>query len=611
MYLSMESQMKICPVCKKLFKHQDRFCPQDGTLLEELVGRVLDEKYKIEKMLGKGAMGVVYLATDIVKQRQVAIKMMLLDYLSNPEQKQRFVREAMAYRRFSHPNSVEVYDLCENSDGMIYMVMEYIDGSTLSDELDKKGRFSPGDALTIIEPIALALNEAHKVGVVHRDLKPANIMIGETEEGQQLVKLLDLSIAKLYPLPNSSQSSLTQLTKDDQILGTPYYMSPEQWGTVNVGELIDGRSDIYSLAVVLYELITGKKPFEGGYWELAVKHIQETPQPPHELFNDIPRPFSQVVLGAMAKYRDERPPTCESFIKQLQRSLIATTEEVIRAASIIDQIQLLPVFEFNTVVLGEDGEVVESGSKQASYFIESFGHEILLEMVSIPAGSFVMGADESELESQSYERPKHMVTVKGFYIGKYQVTQLQWQAIMKNNPSFFIGDTLPVEQISWMDAVEFCKKLSAITGRKYRLPTEAEWEYACRAGTETPFAFGQTLNTEIANYRGDTPYGLAKKGVYRAKTVPVGSLGTANNFGLYDMHGNVWEWCQDIFHDSYLEAPNDGTSWEAWSRGATHYRIFRGGSWYNAATHCRTANRGRTSRNAKAFNIGLRLAVSL
>lgn len=148
---------------------------------------------------------------------------------------------------------------------------------------------------------------------------------------------------------------------------------------------------------------------------------------------------------------------------------------------------------------------------------------------------------------------------------KYDVTQAQYQAIMGTNPSNFKGDDLPVEQVSWNDAVEFCRKLSAKTGREYRLPTEAEWEYAARAGTTTPFAFGDTVTPDIANYDGDYPYGDAPRGTNRQTTTPVGSLGAANGFGLYDMQGNVWEWCLDYWHDNYGGlvggAPTDGSAW--------------------------------------------------
>ncbi|MFM6071877.1 MAG: formylglycine-generating enzyme family protein, partial [Dolichospermum sp.] len=166
--------------------------------------------------------------------------------------------------------------------------------------------------------------------------------------------------------------------------------------------------------------------------------------------------------------------------------------------------------------------------------------------------------------------PQHEVTIKPFSMGKYPITQAQWQAVaalpqvnqeLKPNPSRFKGAKRPVERVSWHDAVEFCARLSNHSQRPYRLPSEAEWEYACRAGTITPFHFGETITTELANYNGNNTYGDGPKGVYRGETTEVGSFKIANEFGLYDMHGNVWEWCQDDWHNNYEGAPTDGSAW--------------------------------------------------
>ncbi|MHC5825746.1 MAG: formylglycine-generating enzyme family protein, partial [Nostoc sp.] len=178
-------------------------------------------------------------------------------------------------------------------------------------------------------------------------------------------------------------------------------------------------------------------------------------------------------------------------------------------------------------------------------FVENLGNGITLEMVQIPGGTFMMGSPEGEAERVDNESPQHEVKAPGFFMGKYAVTQAQYQAIMGINPSNFKGEKLPVEQVSWDDAVEFCKKLSQKIGKTYRLPSEAEWEYACRAGTTTPFYFGKTITTDLVNYNGNFPYGSARPGKYRQTTTNVGIF-PPNSFGLYDMHGNVWEWCQDV-----------------------------------------------------------------
>ena len=238
------------------------------------------------------------------------------------------------------------------------------------------------------------------------------------------------------------------------------------------------------------------------------------------------------------------------------------------------------------------------------------GNGVKLELVLIPAGEFVMGLPDSEEERDSDEGPQHRVRIaQPFYMGRYEVTQAQWEAVMGSNPSHFKGDgRLPVENVSWNDCQEFCKRLSAKVGRTVRLPTEAEWEYACRAGTGTPFHFGGTISTDQANYNGKFTYGNGRKGVYREKTTVVGSF-AANAWGLHDMHGNVWEWCEDVWHEGYAGAPTDGSAWV--SGGNAEYRVLRGGSWDGAPRICRSANRGRSRPDSRYGNIGLRVGVSM
>uniref|UniRef100_A0ACD5GSU3 Formylglycine-generating enzyme family protein n=1 Tax=Desertifilum tharense IPPAS B-1220 TaxID=1781255 RepID=A0ACD5GSU3_9CYAN len=216
-----------------------------------------------------------------------------------------------------------------------------------------------------------------------------------------------------------------------------------------------------------------------------------------------------------------------------------------------------------------------------------------------------MGSPETEAERDSDENPQHWVTVPAFYMGQYAVTQAQYQAVMGNNPSRFQGSDRPVERVSWNDAVEFCHKLSQRTGQRYRLPSEAEWEYACRAGTTTPFHFGETITPDLVNYDGNYSYDKAPIGKYRQETTPVGHFGVANAFGLYDMHGNVWEWCQDVWHKNYHGAPTDGRAWE--SGGDLSSRLLRGGSWGYFARSCRGASRYRGASGFRYNGIGFRV----
>ena len=232
--------------------------------------------------------------------------------------------------------------------------------------------------------------------------------------------------------------------------------------------------------------------------------------------------------------------------------------------------------------------VIEERTSQAKQFIEKTEGGLNLEMILIPPGEFMMGASEEEAGSLSTEKPQHTVKINdALLMGKYPITQAQWQIVagfpqeerqLQPKPSHFKADNRPVESVSWYDAVEFCARLSKKTGRHYRLPTEAEWEYACRAGTNSPFHFGETITTDIANYRGTDSkeydwkgnYGDGSKGEYRQETTPVDKFGYANAFGLCDMHGNVWEWCEDYWHENYKRAPSDGS---AWLTGNNDYRI--------------------------------------
>jgi formylglycine-generating enzyme required for sulfatase activity len=265
-----------------------------------------------------------------------------------------------------------------------------------------------------------------------------------------------------------------------------------------------------------------------------------------------------------------------------------------------------PIQIFTTVKVNGRGEIISRTQGQANVMTENLDNGVSLEMVKIPGGRFLMGSPDKEVMGfYNTEGPQHYVDVPEFFMGKYVVTQGQWKAIasrtdlkvqldLKTEPSYFKGPdkdidrwNRPVEQVNWYKAVEFCQRLSKLTGRNYRLPSEAEWEYACRAGTTTPFYFGETITTELVNYRGNKTYGNAPKGEYRKQTIPVGQF-PANAFGLYDMHGNVFEWCADEWHDNYVGAPTDGS---VWLNGNKSQSPLRGGSWRCNPYNCRSAFR--------------------
>ncbi|ERT07780.1 formylglycine-generating sulfatase enzyme family protein [Lyngbya aestuarii BL J] len=259
--------------------------------------------------------------------------------------------------------------------------------------------------------------------------------------------------------------------------------------------------------------------------------------------------------------------------------------------------------KFETVTVNEKGEIINRSQHQAEVMTENLGNRISLEMVKIPAGRFLMGSPKTEAGRNDYEGPQHNVDVPEFFMGKYPVTQAQWQAVMGNNPSNFQDAGRPVETVTWNEATEFCQKLSLRTGKKYSLPSESKWEYGARAGTTTPFYFGETITSELANYNRLSTYADEPEGIYRDETTDVGIF-PPNAFGLYDMHGNVFEWCADVWHDNYHGAPTDGS---VWLNGNENSSPQRGGSWDYISTFCRSAYRYNYRRDNRHYNLGFRV----
>ena len=280
-----------------------------------------------------------------------------------------------------------------------------------------------------------------------------------------------------------------------------------------------------------------------------------------------------------------------------------------------------------------------------------------LAMVRIPAGAFLMGSPPEEPERQESEGPQHRVELEEFLMGQTPITQAQWREVaewqplageswgreLDPEPSFFQtrsnpkaknsfggrfslleretdSDQRPVDNVSWLDAMEFCERLSRRTGRTYTLPSEAQWEYACRAGSITPFHFGPTITPALANYNGNTTYANGPQGENRKQTTPV-RLFSANDWGLHDMHGNMWEWCLDHWHDSYERAPADGSAWlnpseptkKATSKKGDNsdseeeMRLLRGGSWDVDPRFCRSAYRDHDRPGVANYGVGFRV----
>src|SRR4026207_1911214 len=320
--------MKYCTLCKAKYEDTVTFCTVDGEVLEEdqqaLVDTVLDGQYHIEAMLGKGGMGAVYRARHILLGDRVAIKILPPEVRTNAEWLRRFQREGQAARRFRHPNAVTVYDLRTAADGMGYMVMEYVEGHTLGEEIKSRGRLAPVEVVEVLEPIMSVLNTAHAMGVVHRDLKPDNIMIGKSNNGERVVKLLALGIAKMREIAGGGGGGNAALTTAGQVLGTPHYMSPEQWGELprDGDSEIDGRADIYSLGIVCYEMIVGKRPSSGHtLFELRREHISVVPPPVYETVPGVPKAFGDAIAQATAKDRGDRFATASDFAVHLRAAV--------------------------------------------------------------------------------------------------------------------------------------------------------------------------------------------------------------------------------------------------------------------------------------------------
>jgi formylglycine-generating enzyme required for sulfatase activity len=255
------------------------------------------------------------------------------------------------------------------------------------------------------------------------------------------------------------------------------------------------------------------------------------------------------------------------------------------------------------------------------YYTEDLGG-VDLDMIAIPGGEFEMGSPDDELDRHVSEGPQHLVTVPPFYMGRYPVTQAQWRFVagldpvkqkLDKNPSRFnkgdkrLAEKRPVENVSWHDATEFCARLTQQTGQFYRLPSEAEWEYACRANTKTPFYFGETINSDLVNYDANQIYGAGIKGNYRQETTPVDQFEFPNEFGLSDMHGNVWEWCEDHWHSNYEGAPTTSAPWLDLDAAESKFRVLRGGSWNDYPRNCRSATRNYNDAGVRYNSYGFRV----
>ncbi len=349
--------------------------------------------------------------------------------------------------------------------------------------------------------------------------------------------------------------------------------------------------------------------------------------------NSLDTSKSKVIANALAKYlegEETQPQPIDLKLKELEKRISILESSSTSSPSISRNPNVIPLsstpvsppplqkFTFEVIKVDNKGEITEKNPGQAEYFRENLGNELGLDLVKIPGGNFLMGSSPTDPRGRDCERPQHTVTLKDFFLSKFPITQAQWCIVagfpkikrdLDRDPSCFKGNKRPVERISWEDAVEFCDRLSQYSQRRYRLPSESQWEYACRAGTTTAFYFGPTLTENLANYMAKRTYGQEAVGEYRQETTPVGQF-PPNAFGLYDLHGNVWEWCADHWHPNYWQSPTSQKVW--FSDNPLNYRVLRGGSWDYDATYCGCAYRYSYHPQANPLNqIGFRVLWDL
>ena len=573
-----------------------------------MLGRILRNHYQIIKFLGKGGFGHTYLAKDLdLPGHPQCVVKHLKPQNADPAllliAKRLFETEAQTlYKLGSLHDQIPKLSAHFEENGEFYLVQYFIAGHDLTKELIPGKKLSESYTITLLHNILEILAIVHQQKVIHRDIKPDNLM--RRQDGK--IVLIDFGAVKEISTIVVNAQGQTSLTI---AIGTPGYMPSEQ---------AKGKprfaSDIHAVGMIGIQALTGEHPFnlreDTQTGEVIWRNQAQVSNNLANVLDKMVRDnFSQRYQNAEEALQailsllsppppppppptptpTQTPPTRRGFLQLVGFAGVGLVGAVVTKSLLNNSSNPLKTVQFETVTVNSKGEITKRSQSQGQVFTETIANGITLEMMAIPGGSFVMGSPNTEAGRYGTEGPQHTVNVTSFFMGKYEVTQEQWQAVMGNNPSHFKGAKLPVENVTWNDAVQFCQKLSQKTGKNYRLPSEAEWEYACRAGTTTPFYFGETITPDLVNYKGNYPYGAASKGLYRAKTTDVGSF-PPNAFGLYDMHGNVFEWCSDRAHANYNGAPTNGSSWETKSK-YLEYRIQRGGSCNFNAVNCRTAFR--------------------
>ena len=565
--------------------------------------RLQGGRYTIERTLGQGGFGITYLGVQSGLHREVAIKEFFMkDYCGRDASasqvtlgtegsrqlvarfREKFLKEARNIAELDHPNIVPIYDVFEEN-GTAYYVMKYATGGSLASKVKREGHLQEEVATEYILQVASALYYIHQRKMAHLDVKPANIMLDQY--GNAL--LIDFGISKQYDGLTGEQTSTNQVGI------SPGFSPMEQYEAGGVGRF-SPESDIYSLGATFYCLLT-------GYVPPSATEVLNNGLPMSRLHTlGVSQCAIHVIRSAMEPRRMDRMKSVDEFFDALQSNDDST--DVAESRSDDDEAtRVISSMEGNARG-GRDGDVQTFEVNGISF-----------DMVLVKAGTFTMGATPEMKEPFDWEKPAHKVTLtKDYYMGRTEVTQALWQAVMGSNPSHFKdlsgsqssfwqklwgskstekSCNLPVEQVSWDDCQQFIKKLNALTGKNFRLPTEAEWEFAARGGNQSQhFQYSGSNNLDdVAWYEYNS----------NVKTHPVGTK-QPNELGLYDMSGNVWEWCNDWYEDYSSDAQTDP---KGPSNGPV--RVIRGGSWLINARRCRSSYRFGSTRDG---NLGLRLALS-
>ncbi|QJB46769.1 bifunctional serine/threonine-protein kinase/formylglycine-generating enzyme family protein [Dolichospermum flos-aquae] len=556
---------------------------------------LLQQRYRVQCQLGRGGFGVTYEINEVRTNQAKVLKVLINN---NPKAVELFKQEADVLSQLHHSGipHVESDAYFEyypyNSQNPIHcLVMEKVVGEDLEKYMQKRG-LRPINQTTAIEwlkDLIIILEQVHNKDFFHRDIKPPNIML--RSESAELVLIDFGTVRKVTSTVFKQQGGVTGIISAG-------YTPSEQINNNAVPQ-----SDFFALGRTFVYLLTGKEPLDPIMYDSYNERLNWRNHAPQ-----ISSMLADLLDDMMQRLYKDRPQNSHEILQRIaaiEKALQSPKPQPPKPQPPIPA-NNLKTFSFEVVTTDARGNITNRRNASAKYFTEDLGNGVTLEMVEIPGGTFIMGSPENEAERYSNEGPQHQVTVPSFYMGKYELTQVQYQAIIGTNPSNFKGDNRPVERVSWNNAVEFCKKLSQKTGKNYRLPSEAEWEYACRAGTTTPFYFGESITPDLVNYNGNYTYASAPKGKYRQQTTDVGTF-PPNSFGLYDMHGNVWEWCQDDYKDDYINAPTDGSALTSPSRSV---KLLRGGSWHFTPEDCRSACRDPYDLGTYDYYIGFRVVCS-